>query len=336
MGKLSASGLLAIVLLLPAFLCGNAMAQEKKVVELKLGNTAPDSDPMNRGVEKFAELVKTRTNGSVIVKTYFNGQLGNLVQQVESVKMGAQDIFNDQLTWFQEMDGMSGLRYFALPSGFSSHEQAQKFMKSKMGQDLVDTLRTRHGIRLLAVNWNRPARQVLSKRPIRSLEDLKGLKIRVPEQELWVGAWKAQGANPTPIAWPELYTGLQQGIVEALEAPAAVLYANKMHEQAKFLTYTNHSVALVTLAMNERRFQSLTPEQQKILLAAAEEGGEENNRVNAIAEKEVVDKFRKEGVTVIELKDHAAFWKPQDAFVLEMENKGKWPKGMMQEVNKIR
>lgn len=230
---------------------------------------------------------------------------------------------------------MSGLRYFALPSGFSSHDQAKKFMKSKMGQDLVETLRVKHGIRLLAVNWNRPARQVLSKRPIRNLQDLKGLKIRVPEQELWVGAWKAQGANPTPIAWPELYTGLQQGIVEAMEAPAALTYANKMHEQAKYLTYTNHSLALVTLAINERKFQSLTPDQQKILVTAAEEAGEENNRANDLAEKEVADKYRKEGVTIIEIKDHAEFWKPQDAFVKEMENKGRWPKGMQQAVNAI-
>lgn len=334
--KLKLSNLVAVASLLLAFVAGGAQAQDKKVVELKLGNSSADSDPMNRGVEKFAELVKTRTNGAVVVKTYFNSQLGNLVQQVESVKMGAQDIFNDQLTWFQEMDGANGLRYFALPSGFSSHDQAKKFMKSKMGQDLVDTLRTRHGIRLLAVNWNRPARQVLSKRPIRSLQDLKGLKIRVPEQELWVGAWRAQGASPTPLAWAELYTGLQQGIVEALEAPAAALHVNKMHEQAKFLTYTNHSIALVTLAMNERKFQTLTPEQQKILIAAAEEAGEENNRLNEIAEKEVADKFRKDGVTVIELKDHADFWKPQGAFALEMEGKGRWPKGMIQEVNKFR
>jgi TRAP-type transport system periplasmic protein len=336
MVRMKVSSLAAIALVLLAFVAGSALAAEKKVVELKFGCGATDTDPMMDGVNKFAELVKARTNGEVIVKIYNNNVLGNLVQMIESMKMGAQDLFMDQISWFQEMDGMNALRYFALPSGFKDHAQAKKFMNTKMGQDLLETLRTKHGIRTFAFNWNRPPRQVLSKRPFSDLQGLKGLKIRVPEQELWVGAWKAQGANPTPIAWTELYTALQQGIVEALEAPAALIYANKLQEQAKNLIYTNHSAALVTLTMNEKKFQTLTPAQQKILYAAAEESGEVNNVSYDAAEKTVADQYRKDGVTVIQLKDRDAFWKPQDAFVLEMEAKGRWPKGMKQLVDSLK
>jgi TRAP-type transport system periplasmic protein len=336
MRKMRVATIWTIALVLLAFVASSAMAADKKVIELKFGCGATDTDPMMQGVWKFAELVKARTNGEVVVNIYCNMVLGTLVQQVEALKMGAQDFFMDQITWYQELDGMNALRYFALPSGFKDHAQAKKFMKSKMGQDLLETLRAKHGVRMLAFNWNRPPRQVLSKRPFTDLQGLKGLKIRVPEQELWVGAWKAQGANPTPIAWAELYTALQQGIVEALEAPAALIYSTKFQEQGKNLIYTNHSAALVTLSMNEKKFQTLTPAQQKILYACAEEAGEVNNSAYDTAEKSVADQFRKDGVTVLQLKDRDAFWKPQDDFILAMEAKGQWPKGMKQLVDSLK
>jgi TRAP-type transport system periplasmic protein len=318
------------------FAAGSATAAEKKAIDLTLGTTGVMDEPTTQGCQKFADLVKAKSNGAINIKVFPASQLGTTVQMVEAVKMGAQDFVVEQLTWFQEMDGMSALRYFALPAGFRNVDQAKKFMNSARGKELQETLRTKHNIRFLDATWDRPDRQVASKKPIYELKDLKGLKIRVPEQELWVGAWKAQGANPTPIAWPEVYTAVQQGVVDAMECPRSSIYNAKIHEQAKYLILTHHSLALISVAMNEKKFQSLTPDQQKILIAAAKEAGEYGNKLHKADDEGLDERFKKDGATVIEIKDLAAFWKPQEAFNLDQENKGKWPKGLMKEINSIK
>ena len=305
-------------------------------VELTLGTTGATEEPTTQGCQKFADLVKAKSNGDVTIKVFPAAQLGTTVQMVEAVRMGAQDMVMEQLTWFQEMDGMTALRYFALPSGFRNYDQAKKFMNSARGKELQETLLTKLDTLWLYYTWERPARHVASRKPVYELKDLKGLKIRVPEQELWVGAWKAQGANPTPIAWPEVYTAVQQGVVDAMECPRAAIYAAKIHEQAKNIILTYHSLALMAVAMNEKKFQSLTPDQQKVLLDAAREAGLFQNKVAAAEDNGINEKFKKDGATIIEIKDLEAFWKPQEAFILDQENKGKWPKGLMQEINSIK
>jgi TRAP-type transport system periplasmic protein len=332
MSRMKISGWVMVCLLL-LFVVGNATAAK---VELTLGTPGTPDEPTTQACVKFSDLAKTMSNGDINIKVYPSSQLGTTVQMVEAVRMGAQDFMVEQLTWYQEFEGMSALRYFALPAGFRSPDQAKKFMNSARGKELQETLRTKHNIRFLDATWDRPARQVASRKPIYKLEDLKGLKIRVPEQELWVGAWKAQGTNPTPIAWPEVYTSVQQGVVDAMECPRSSIYNAKIHEQAKYIILTHHSLALISVAMNEKKFQSLTSEQQKILYAAAQEAGIYGNKLHKADDEGLDAKFKKDGATVIEIKDLAAFWKPQAAFIQDQDNKGKWPKGLQKEIDSIK
>jgi TRAP-type transport system periplasmic protein len=333
MSRMKVLGNVFVCLMLLVLAASNATAAK---VELTLGTPGIAQEPTTLGCQKFADLANAKTNGDVTIKVFHSSQLGTTVQMVEAVRMGAQDIIVEQLTWYQEMDGMTALRYFALPAGFRSADQAKKFMNSARGKELAEILRTKHNMRWLDATWDRPDRHVISRRPIRELKDLKGLKIRVPEQELWVGAWKAQGTNPTPIAWPEVYTALQQGVVDAMECPRSSIYNGKMQEHAKYLTLTHHSLALVAVTMNEKKFQSLTPAQQKALMDAVKEAGLIQNKLHADDDEGMNEKFKKDGTTIIEIKDLAAFWKPQEAFILDQENKGKWPKGLQKEINSIK
>src|SRR4030042_46866 len=144
-----------------------------------------------------------------------------------------------------------------------THEDSDRSLDGPICDALNNDLLKRHGIRMLSVNWDRAPRHVLSIRPILSVADVKGLKLRIPPVPHLVVPWKMLAASPTPVNFGEVYLALQQKIVEAVELPFDMIYTMKFHEGAKNLSLTSHTCDNAGFSVNERWYKSLTPSQAR-------------------------------------------------------------------------
>ena len=272
---------------------GKAGGKSEPVV-LKLGHIQTQEDLWQLGAEKFAELVEQKTDGQVKIEIYPNSTLGNDRDMAEGLQMGSVD--------FALIAGVLGnfepsLQIMELPYLFRDEEHLRKVIYGPVGQELMDKLLTNAEIRGLAF-WERGPRQLTSNKPINAVEDIKGLKIRVPEIPPMVAAWKAMGANPTPMAWGEVYTALQQKVVDAQENPIPYIYAGHIYEVQKYIAMTNHKYEYVILAMSDATYNKLTPEQQGAIEEAAREATEYENQLVAEKSDALLAEMKEKGVQV--------------------------------------
>lgn len=237
----------------------------QSTLNLKLGHIQSEQDLWHYGAQKFQEELKTRSNGAITLTIYPNSTLGGDRDLVEGMQMGTVD--------FGLIAGVLGnfepsIQLLELPYLFRSQKEFDTVIGSEIGKEIADNVRQNAGVRILNW-WERGSRQVTSNKPINGLDDLKGLKIRVPEIPAMVTTWRAMGANPTPMAWSEVYTGLEQHVIEAQENPIPFIYGGRISEVQKYLAITNHKYEYVTLAMSELRWNQLTEDQQRIISEAA-------------------------------------------------------------------
>lgn len=247
----------------------------KKPIVMKLGHVQNESDLWQLGALKFAELVDAKTKGAVQIKVFPNSTIGNDRDMAEGLQIGSVD--------FALIAGVLGnfepsIQIMELPYLFKDETHLRKVMYGPIGDQLLDKLLKSSDIRGLAF-WERGPRQLTTNKPVNSLSDIKGLKIRVPEIPPIIAAWKAMGANPTPMAWGEVYTGLQQNVIEAQENPVPFIHAGKIYEVQKYIALTNHKYEYVLIAMSNKSWLKLNPEQQKAVKEAAAEATKYENKL---------------------------------------------------------
>jgi tripartite ATP-independent transporter DctP family solute receptor len=189
------------------------------------------------------------------------------------------------------------IQIMEMPYLFNNEEHLRKIIYGPVGEALLDKLLKSSGIRGLSF-WERGPRHLTSNKPVNSLADIKGLKIRVPEIPPMVAAWKAMGANPTPMAWGEVYTSLQQNVIEAQENPVPYIYAAKIQEVQKYIALTHHKYEYVIIAMSDQTWQKLTPEQQKAVKEAADEATQYENKLVFDKTDEIFKELQAKGMAV--------------------------------------
>lgn len=267
--KMAASAALAL-----AMFAGTSLpVQAQDVLNLKLGHIQSDKDLWHFGAEKFKEELEARSDGKITLTIYPNSTLGGDRDLVEGMQMGTAD--------FGLIAGVLGnfeptIQLLELPYLFHSQEEFDKVIHGDIGSEIAGNVLDKAQVRILNW-WERGSRQVTSNKPVNGLDDLKGLKIRVPEIPAMVAAWRAMGANPTPMAWSEVYTGLEQNVIEAQENPIPFIYGGRINEVQKYLAMTDHKYEYVTLAMSDLRWKQLTPEQQTIIVEAAQAATDAEN-----------------------------------------------------------
>jgi TRAP-type transport system periplasmic protein len=298
--------LVAVVVVLAT--CGTAAAQ----VVLKLGHVA-GSDPKDNwqaGATKFAELVDQKTKGTVKVQVFPSSQLGNDRDMAEGMRLGSVDFSLNAgvLSNFEPRMGVLEIPYI-----FRDPDHMRKVLNGPIGDELAAALQ-KSGIRVIGW-WERGPRQLTVSKPVKSVKDLKGLKIRVPEIPVSVDAWRAFGANPTPMAFGEVYTGLQQKVIDGQENPLAIISTAKLNEVQKFVVLTNHVYGYVALAMSERTYQKLTPEQRSAIVEAAKEATAFENKLVWENEKQLTKELQSKGMQFVEVDgaEFAAAVKPVHA-----------------------
>ena len=276
-----------------------AMGQE---YEIRFGNLYPEDHSIGIAADRFAELVEEKTDGRAVVEVFHNGVLGSEREMAEAVKTGSLEMVTSGLAGIGLY--VPGVHVFELPYLYGSMEELQQ-VTAELEPEIQDLLVDK-GFHSVGFNYQGP-RSTASVRPLRSLADFEGLKLRVPEAPLYVGMAEAMGTTPTPVAYPEVYTSLQTGIVEAMEGSPDSIFNNKFYEVANNLSLTQHIYHVLYMALNQDYFASLPEDIQNALIEAGREAAEVQLDATLELNEESLAAMREEGVEVIELADLDAF-----------------------------
>jgi tripartite ATP-independent transporter DctP family solute receptor len=307
---------------------GEALAAKR----FRVGHIQNTEHAIHQGLLKFKELVEKESKGEIQVEVFANSQLGDALTQISSVRMATLTAFVDGVGWYGQLLG----DYYIPATAYAIKDWKAygEVMGGEIGKEMAERLRSQFGLRVLDQEWGRLPRNVLSVKPVRSIADVSGLKLRIPELKSYIVPWKAMGASPTPIAWAEVYLALQQGVAEALEAPVDAMYTQRLQEVAKYLILTRHQMETASFVMSDAFYNSLSAEEKKVVEEGAKAAKAENDRISAAAETATIDKMKKEGVTVIEVNIDEFYDKAKSA-PAELEASGTWTKGLAARVAAI-
>lgn len=281
---------------------GSTSTASKETITFQLGVAQEDSNPYSQGAYYFEELIEEKSGGHIMIDVYTNGQLGGEADMTEAVGLGTVDMCltsNAPLTNFS-----SRFNLFELPYVFTSFDQVDAALDGDVGAELLADLESLN-IKGLAYFENGFRNITNSVRPIESPEDLNGVKLRTMESQVHIAYFKDLGANPTPMAWGEVYTALQQGTIDGQENPLLAIKGQKIYEVNNYLSMTEHVYTPVEFIMNLDKFNALSADDQQMILDCAQEA--------AVYEREVarsvnsdVDFFTDLGV-VVSYPDKAPF-----------------------------
>lgn len=253
------AALVALTLAIPAF-------SAPKVV-LKLGHIAEASNPYGKGADYFAQLVAKKSNGEIEVKVFPSSQLGAQKELIEGLIYGTVDMTltgTAELGTFQKQ-----MALFDMPFIFKDRAHAYRALDS-VGMELGKALEPK-GIKLLGYMENGIRHLTNNVRPVKTPADMKGLKIRVMNNVVYVEMMKALGASPTPMAFAELYSAMQQGTVDGQENPSAHIYTKRFFEVQKYASMTGHAYAPEPVLISMISWNKMTPAQRAIIQQAATE-----------------------------------------------------------------
>jgi len=290
-----------LVLALALCVAGSAMAE----TVFQLGTTVNEQDSFQVAAEKFAELVAERTNGEYKIEIYPNGTLGGESDMLDSMSMGMLDmgiITSGPFVNFSEMMGVLDMPYL-----FATNEEAYEVLDGEIGQELLGTLEEA-GLKGLAYAERGFRNVTTSVRPVNSAADLKGLKLRVMENEVYTATFKALDVNAVPMAWAEALTAMQQGTIEGQENPVNVMYSYKLWEYGqKYATFDRHSYATAIITMSLDVFNTLDEETQAIFKQSAQEAAEFERAWVAEQEAGQIQALKDNGMEIVENPDVDSF-----------------------------
>lgn len=318
-------GLVLVILICAvAFLAAPALAKKPKA--MKIGHEMSPEHPEHLAALKFKEVFEELTDGAIEVQVYPMGQLGSFFTQMQNMQQGIQHAHINGAGF----PGHFVPEFFLWNTGygFRDFDEAEKAINGPVGMEIREKLIKDHGLRIVgAGDWRRGARNVLTKKKmVKSLADVEGLKIRVPESPAYLATWKTLGAKPTPVSFGEVYLALQQGVVEAMECPLDLIYFQKFYEVGKYISMTQHLCELVLMGVSEKFYQSLTPEQQEALEKAALEAGKYNRTLVENSENDIRKKMEDAGIVYIEVDKNEFYEKGKDA-AYALEKDGVLPAG---------
>lgn len=279
--------------------CSVSVAQTKPV-KLRFAHTLPATDSQNMAALEFAKKVGERTNGNVEIKVFPSGVLGNDGTMITGVRSGTIDI---GVTGNPFLTGISpNLNALDLPYLFDTEQQAFKVLDGEVGRGLLDDL-DNHQLKGLAF-WDIGFRSFAnSKQPVNNAADIAGLKLRTTPNPAHIMAFQLLGANPQPMAYGEVFAALEAKAVDGHENPPTLMLSSKMYEVQKHLSLTRHAYTAGLLFMNKRKFDSLTPEYQKIFLEEAMAAANFQRELNAKNQQAALVELKKQGMEINETPD---------------------------------
>lgn len=312
-----------------ALLAGTQLATAQ--VSAVFGGADPLEGVYDRQNRHFVDLVNERGADDIQLQFIRGEQLGNDVQVIEQVMTGAVQFYGDDLSFYANW--VPELNIASWGFLFRDNDHVQAFIDSPIFKNAVEKLRTEEGIRVLAAAPGQ-VRVLVSTRPIAGLDDLAGLKMRVPEIRTYLTLWDTLGTSPARVAWGETFLGLSTGVVEGAEGGISSLYGAKFHEAARNVVRTDHVRIIAQISVNDAWFESQTPEIQELLTKAAQDAVQWQTETVTAEQAATLEKMAAEGATVTEI-DIEPLRQRSEVAVKQLEAEGFWPMGLWAEVQAL-
>ena len=276
---------------------GLAAAQDVKPRTIKFATQNPKGHPIVIGMEKFAEIVNAKSGGKIKVNLFPGGTLGGDAQNISALQGGTLEmvVMNSGILAAQVKE----FAVFDFPFMFANAQEADTVVDGPFGKMMLEKLDAKniHGL----AYWELGFRNITnSKRPLNKVEDISGLKLRVIPNAINVDWVSALGANPTPMAFPEVYAALDQKAIDGQENPVTVINANKFYEVQKYVAITNHQYNPQTVIISKKLWDSLSGDEKKLLSDAAAEAAVFQRKASRQQSGEALDNLKKNGMQVSE------------------------------------
>jgi len=302
-------------------MAGLAFAADKPIV-LRLGHVGFTGSLFEKTSLYFEKIVEARTNGVVDVRVYGASQLGKDKEMMQSVRLGNLEMCAPSTV----LPGSFPIFAFQeLPFLFKDREHAERVLTGRVGYKLNEILEEK-GLMTLGY-WENGFRKITNNvRPINTPEDLKGIKLRVPKSPARVKLFRTLGANPTSMSFKEVFSALQQGVIDGQENPLAQIASAKFHEVQKYMSISNHVYTPAYPLINAKFFQGLPKDIQKVLVLAGHDAGHYARKTGAQMDKELMDMLsQKMQVNEVNFDAFVEASKPlYDDYPKEFGKDGKW------------
>lgn len=268
--------LLAAVMTVGLTACGGDGAADKSSADgedtytLKMHMSVGSNDPVYASAEKFAELVTEKTNGNVKFELYPSSSLGVTQDCLEGLSMRACDVVYDSMSNLSTWTELANIE--ALPYMYNDVDHFRTVWEGEVGEKIREDVGNDAGLKIMGCGLQ-GVRVMTSNKPVTKVEDVNGLKIRVPTIDVYLKTWDWLGAATTPLAGSEIFTAMQQGSVDAQENAYPTCVGLSLQECSKYVTETNHVYSMTTFVMDQAFFDSMPAEYQAAIEEAAMEAG---------------------------------------------------------------
>jgi len=299
--------LVMFAIVVTLFFClsiGILQAAGNSKVEMTVATFHPRTGSADvEGLYHFKELVEERSKGEIKVNVFYGGTLGGERELVEQLKLGTVDLCWSG--WATRGAYVNNIIPWGVPYLFSSKEQIKATIDGRIGEE-VKKAYLKQGIVWVGLYF-RGNRQLTTNRYVRTPDDLKGMKIRLPETPEWLVVWKAFGCLPVPIPSPEVFSSLQTGVVEAQENPISSNYSKGLWEVQRYTVMTNHIVDMQGLLLSKMFLDGLDEEKRQIILSASRDTLEWCNKLAADQENTFKTEMEEKGMEFIQIDDIKPF-----------------------------
>ena len=278
-----------------------------KPVKLTFSSISVPADAHTKAMWVFKTELEKLSDNRITVELYTSGAIFTQEGELAACREGSLDMAYFSANWLAEF--VPYLSMLGAVYTFSSYEHMNKVLNGEIGKQIFEDVAQKTGVRPLAAFYlgTRELNLVEKVGPVRTPQEMKGVKLRTPASPAWIALGKALGGNPTPMSFGEVYMGLKTGTIEGQDNPLPTDLNAKFYEVTKYIVLTDHVVNSVWPSMNEKKWQSLTPEDQELVMQAIDKARQTCAETNLKAEKELVDFFKGEGMIVIEDPDKEAF-----------------------------
>lgn len=289
--KMLKLSLLASLVTLPAA----AISSE---IEIKIAHGSSTQFHMHKALERFESIVEEKSNNRIDVTIFPSGQIAGDTGMVEAVLAGTVEMAVEPPSFFAKWD--PAFEVAELPFIYPNKDVAFKVLNSEAGDELMHRL---NDLDLVGLGWMEMGQRVLTNNghPVTSPSDFKGIKLRTMKVPTHISAFKALGANPTPMNFGEVYAGLQMNVIDAQENPISQIYTQKFHEVQDYITLTNHVLALYLPVINKSFYDSLDESDQTLLKEAMAEAINYDFDLIETENDQYLKEIKETGVQVVEL-----------------------------------
>ncbi|MEI3607654.1 TRAP transporter substrate-binding protein [Pseudogracilibacillus sp. SE30717A] len=283
---------------------GEASSKNGETITIRMANQVDEKNFLNQGYVKFKEIIEEKSDGQFQVEIYNGGTLVTSDEEiVESLKSGSIELSTSSAYGTANTTGVDALKLFDMPMLFDSREDAYELLDGEYGEGIKEQIEEKANVQVLGFIDLGFYGILNNDRSIEKPEDLKGLKIRTSAADLHLDTMSAMGGNPTPMAYSEVFTGLQQGTIDGVSTTTPLIYGDRFFEVSKNMTVTNQVFLPHVMMVNNDFYNGLSDELKTILEESVNEYVTYARELAVNAEEEAVQGMKDEGVNVVELTD---------------------------------